>query len=214
VLNIVHHESEFGEVTAMQERELFPVLRSLLDGRERIGLDFGAGPGRFSVQLSEIIRGRIIAADPTPELLCSGPKSPSVEYRLLKNDTIPLDNGTVDLVWICLVLGGIPDRTLPAWIKEIDRVLRPNGLVFLVENTADKAGSPLWIFRPVGEYLRLFDTLAGITLAHLHNYFDAGERTSVMAGRKGIAQTDRSEPGNSRRALRGRRREVLEVPEK
>ena len=61
---------------------------------------------------------------------------------------------------------------------------RPGGLLFLVENTSEGKGSPRWRFRREEDYRRLFPA---IDLAHLYDYFDVGERISVLAGRKAVA---------------------------
>jgi hypothetical protein len=59
-------------------------------------------------------------------------------------------------------------------------VLRPGGLVFLVENTSDGSGNAFWAFRSVAEYQRLFRP---VSLEHVHDYHDLGERISVLTGR-------------------------------
>ena len=92
---------------------------------------------------------------------------------------IPLDSSSVDLVWICLVLGGIHGSTLGDTIAEVRRVLRPGGLVFLVENTNEGGGDSFWAFRSVADYQRLFLPVA---LDHVHDYWDLGERISVLTG--------------------------------
>jgi SAM-dependent methyltransferase len=188
VLNLTHSDSEYEQVTSMQERELFPVLRSFLNGSEQVGLDFGAGSGRFSVQLAELINGRILAVDPMERLLESAPKHPNVEYLVLDKNKIPLERTSVDLVWVCLVLGGIHERALPGWIREITRVLRPGGLAFITESTSDKPSGVYWNFRSIDAYVRLFAEVAGMSLVHVHDYIDANERISTMAGRKVLTQ--------------------------
>ena len=188
VLNLSHGQGEYEQVTLMQIRELFPVLRSLLNGSEQVGLDFGAGSGRFSVQLADLINGRIIAVDPMEGLLQAAPKSPNVEYRVLDKDRIPLDDASVDLTWVCLVLGGIHERALPGWVREIKRVLRPGGLAFITENTSNKPSGTYWSFRCIDAYRRLFGEVAGISLVHVHDYIDTNERISTMAGRRALTQ--------------------------
>ncbi|HET8533263.1 MAG TPA: class I SAM-dependent methyltransferase, partial [Methylomirabilota bacterium] len=152
VLNLGHGPDEMARVTEMQRRELLPLLRSRLRGDERLALDFGCGPGRFTGDLADITRARVVGIDPIPRLLELAPRHPSVEYRVMSEGHIPLDSSSVDLVWICLVLGGIHGSTLGDTIAEVRRVLRPGGLVFLVENTNEGGGDSFWAFRSVADY--------------------------------------------------------------
>lgn len=84
-------------VTAMQERESFPFLRAQLRGTEKIVLDFDCGPGRFSVQLADLI-GSCIAVDPMQQMPDLAPSGPGVEYILPGPDgRIPLHDGSADV---------------------------------------------------------------------------------------------------------------------
>src|SRR5947208_7202047 len=55
VLNTSHSEDEYDQVTEMQKREIFPHLVSALKGTEKVVLDFGCGPGRFTGSLASLI---------------------------------------------------------------------------------------------------------------------------------------------------------------
>lgn len=183
VLNLRHTEEELAEVTRRQIEFVFPILRRHLRGDERVVLDYGCGSGRFTAPLAELIGGQAIGVDPIQELLDLAPASPSVTYRVLGPDSrIPVDDRSVDVVWSCLVLGAITDEAaLRDAAAEITRVLPPGGLLFLVENTADKPSVRHYRFRPIQAYVALFP---GIALSHEDDYFDVGERISVLAGRK------------------------------
>ena len=181
VLHIGHAESEYDDVTRMQEREIFPHLRAQLNGTERTVLDFGCGPGRFTVQLAEATLGKAIGVDPIRHLLELAPRHPDVEYRLLKDNVIPLHDNSMDVVWSCLVMGGIAGSTLGQTVSELGRVLNAGGLLFIVENTSNKSDSEAWRCRSVDQYREMFPFAA---LVHMHDYVDLGETISVMAGRK------------------------------
>jgi len=114
VLNLGHSETEIPQVTERQRRELYPLFRAALRGDERLILDFGCGPGRFTGDLAEMINGRAIGVDPIRNLLDLALPHPSVEYRLMLEGRIPLESASVDAIWICLVLGGIHGQTLEA----------------------------------------------------------------------------------------------------
>jgi SAM-dependent methyltransferase len=187
VFNAGHADADLDAVTAMQKRELYPRLRQMLAGTERIALDFGCGTGRFSGDLAELINGRVIAVDPVQRPLDLAPRHKRVEYRLMWPGKIPVATASIDLVWICLVLGGVQGKVLQSTLRELDRVLKPSGLVFLVENTTSVAGTGFWTFRSIGEYRAI---LPGISLDHLGDYIDLGERISIFAGRKASLPVD------------------------
>jgi SAM-dependent methyltransferase len=186
VLNIGHTDDEFDEVTTMQKEKIFPILKQQLSGNEKMILDFGCGPGRFTSDLADIIQGYAIGVDPIQSLidLASLSQNKCVEYRIMNEGIIPLETATVDIVWICLVLGGITDcGVLQRTRDEIDRVLKSNGLLFLVENTSEKDNAGYWKFRSVREYR---DLLRPFDLDVLSEYWDIGERISIMAGRRDV----------------------------
>jgi hypothetical protein len=58
--------------------------------------------------------------------------------------------------------------------------MKSTALLFLVENTTTGAGDAFWACRSVDTYRSL---LAPISLTHVGDYHDLGERISVMVGR-------------------------------
>jgi ubiquinone/menaquinone biosynthesis C-methylase UbiE len=176
-----HGDTPVEDITQRQQATIFPYFTGALRGDERIALDFGCGPGRFTGRLAEAIHGRAIGVDPIRTLIELAPRRPDVDYLVSDGRGIPLTDASVDVAWVCLVLGGLPDAQLPETISELRRVLRPGGLLFLVENTSAKEDFPHWTFRSVRAYRRL---LPFAPLAHLHDYDDLGERISILAGRK------------------------------
>jgi len=181
VLNLGHRADDIAVVTAQQKAAILPFFRQALNGREAVLLDFGCGPGRFTSDLASIIDGKAIGVDPISDYLKWAPKAPNVDYCLMKVGRIPLPSDSVDIVWVCLVLGGLNDSLLKETSSEILRVLRRDGLLFLVENTSEHPSVPHWTCRQFNEYQ---DQFHDTTLVHLTDYFDLGERISIMAGRK------------------------------
>ena len=180
-LNLGHSEEEVDAVTQMQCDEIFPYFQRELSGGERVVLDFGCGPGRFSGDLARLINGSCIAVDPVQSFLDLAPKHPSVSYQLLPKDChIPMQDDSADVVWVCLVLGGVGPGLLSTVCSELLRVLKLGGLLFLVESTSQIPDSPTWSYRSIAEYHRLFPE---VNLKHLHDYFDLGQRISIMSGR-------------------------------
>ena len=186
VLNLGHTEAEMDAVTRRQVETLFPILQRHLIGSEDVVLDFGSGTGRFTPALAAVIDGRAIGVDPIQHLLDLSPRNANVEYRLIENGRIPMPDQSADVVWISLVLGAITEPAdLQMAISEIDRVLKDGGLLFLVENTADKPDLTHFSFRPIAEYQSMFPS---IPLTHEGDYFDLEERISIFAGRKRAGQ--------------------------
>ena len=183
VLNIGHSIKQIDAVTEMQKEEIFPFLKQLLTGHEKTVLDFGCGPGRFTGDLAQIIQGRAVGVDPIQHLLdlAKVKNHTNVEYRLMDEGVIPMENCSFDIIWVCLVLGGIiEENTLRRTVLEMKRVLKKRGLIVLIENTTEKESADYWRFRSVEEYQLIFDF---VTLRHLSDYYDLGERVSIMAGR-------------------------------
>lgn len=198
VLNMAHGREQFHAVTDHQKQFLFPLLKSRLNGTEALALDFGCGPGRFTAGLAELIGGSAIGVDITPELLELAPRSPSASYQLIGAGALPFADGCFDVVWSCLVLGGIPDGQVEQSIAEIARVLRPGGLFFFVENTARQANASYWFFRDENVYVRM----AGFCQPEvLGRYQDIGEKITIFAGRKAFAETPRELEAETARAL-------------
>ncbi|HTY76890.1 MAG TPA: class I SAM-dependent methyltransferase [Candidatus Bathyarchaeia archaeon] len=181
VLNLGHPESEYHAVTEAQRRELFPHMSRLLRGDEKLVLDFGCGPGRFTRDLAALTGGRAIGVDIVQTYLDAAPRDPRVDYRLMREGSLDLPDGCADVVWVCLVLGGIDGPLLRRSALEISRVLAARGLLFLVENTSRMRDSAHWKFRAIEQYRDLF---ASVALEHVHDYEDLGETISVMAGRR------------------------------
>src|SRR5258708_25473410 len=127
-----------------------------------------------------MVHGRASGVDPIRNLLDLALPLPSVEYRLMLEGRIPLESASVDAVWICLVLGGIHGQTPEATVSELRRVMKSTALLFLVENTTTGAGDAFWACRSVDTYRSL---LAPISLTHIGDYHDLGERISAMVGR-------------------------------
>lgn len=182
VLNLGHTTAEMDSVTRFQVNTLFPIVKHYLTGKEKVVLDFGSGSGRFTPALAELTGGRAIGVDIVQHLLDISPRHERVEYRLAVDGRIPLPDQSVDVVWIAAVLGAITaDVDLQRSVQELERVLKPGGLMFLVENTHPKRDLPHHRYRSMDFYRTVFPS---IPLRHQIDYYDLGERISVLAGRK------------------------------
>jgi len=184
VFNIGHGGDEFEKVTEFQKSFLFPLLKTELIGNEQIILDFGCGPGRFTSDLATLVNGKCIGVDPIEIFIKSAEKTSQLtDFIVINNGKLPIKTESIDILWVCLVLGGITsNRELKSTIHEFNRVLRKGGLIFLVENVSQKQSGNHWIFRDVAKYKKLFSEIC--ILEQKDYYFDLEEKISVMAGRK------------------------------
>jgi len=181
VINLDHPQSDFDAITEYQKRILYPLFRAELSGNEVNILDLGCGPGRFTVDLARIVGGNAIGLDPIKTLLDLAQPEKGVEYMLGDATDIPLPANSMDVIWVCLVLGVIDDQQIRAAAREIERVLRQSGLLFFAECTSNLPRRPHMTYRSVVQYKRLFPAMQ---LRCLGGYDDLGQTISVFAGRK------------------------------
>jgi ubiquinone/menaquinone biosynthesis C-methylase UbiE len=182
VLNVGHTQQEYDAVTNQQLKYLFPLLQSNLNGTEKTILDFGCGPGRFTKSLAALISGSAVGVDVTQTLLDIAPIADGVTYQhIVPNQPLPLYDNSIDVIWCCLVLGGIHNDDIGYTLNELNRVLANNGLMFLAENTSKIKNAAHWFFRSEKEYIRITQ------FCNLHVigfYEDLGQRITVFCGRK------------------------------
>jgi ubiquinone/menaquinone biosynthesis C-methylase UbiE len=178
VVDVRHTEEEYGTVTQWQLNTLLPLFRCQLNGTEKLVLDFGCGPGRFTPSLAAAV-GRAVGVDPTEKLIAFArmARRPDTRYEVASLP-IPLPDASVDAIWCCLVLMCIPDAT-PV-VAEMRRVIKDGGLVFLTENTMVGQSSTHFAYRSAREYTELFSFA---DLKDLMTYEDIDQQISVMAGR-------------------------------
>jgi len=139
---------------------------------ERV-LDLGCGAGRFVAAL------RDAGADPVGVEIAEAALerarvvAPGADLRLLEDDgSIPLDHGSVDLVWCSEVLEHVADGI--HLLQEARRVLRPGGRILVTVPFHGRAkGAAIALarfdahFDPQGQHLRFFTraSLASLLLA-------------------------------------------------
>ena len=100
-------------------------------------LDFGCGPGFFSIPLAKIAR-RIIGVDISPRMLeraARNAKKEGVSIEFLQSDgtKITLENDVVDFILLNHVFHEIEDKS--AVLSEFHRILKSSGRVAIVERT-------------------------------------------------------------------------------
>jgi ubiquinone/menaquinone biosynthesis C-methylase UbiE len=184
VYNIGHKSSELENVTKFQKSIILPLIKSAVGESNEVktALDFGCGSGRFTDDLAKIIDGRAIGVDPIVDLLNMAPKSKRCQYLKIKPfRKLPIESKSIDLLFICLVLGGIEERELFFLLKEFKRILKKNGLIILVENTSVLADEGIWKSRSVDQYEVLFKEF---NIKKESEYYDLGEQISIFLTQK------------------------------
>jgi ArsR family transcriptional regulator len=108
-------------------------LLTLLDPELVVG-DLGAGTGHVVLSLAPHVR-RVIAVDDSPEMLDAASVRlagvSNVELRHGKLESLPLDDGTLDVALLILVLHHLPEPRRV--FSEAARVLKPGGRFLVVD---------------------------------------------------------------------------------
>jgi len=126
------------------EQELFTrrKARHLLDVvRRRLGppgdvraLDVGCGVGLTDEYLVGRL-GELEGTDVSAEAVRrAASANPSVRYSASEGDAFPYEDGRFDLVFAFCVLHHVPPDERPRFVAEVQRVVRPGGLVVVLEH--------------------------------------------------------------------------------
>src|ERR1044071_8433796 len=105
-------------------------------------LDLGCGTGRFSEALANRFDAEVVGLDPSKKMLEQARKKlrdPRIRYELGRGEEIPLPKNSVDLIFMSMVFHHFNDPTLA--VREIRRVLRDGGTVFLRAGTRERISS-------------------------------------------------------------------------
>ncbi len=129
-----------------QRRRLHPIGPTLRFFRIKLGdtvLELGPGPGYYTIDAARLVgpQGRVVSIDIQPgmvEVLAERLRSERADRaRPIVGDAtrLPLADDSIDAAFLVFVLGEIPDR--PAALAELRRVLKPGGVLSLVETLTD-----------------------------------------------------------------------------
>ncbi len=108
-------------------------LSCLLEPEWTVG-DLGTGTGHFAAAIAPLVQ-RVIAVDESKAMLAAARarlgSQPNVELRQGAIESLPIDDGSLDLATIVLVLHHLnaPERA----VEEAARVLRPGGRLVVVD---------------------------------------------------------------------------------
>ncbi len=110
------------------------VLRHLQEKNSqpfKLAIDVGCGSGQITQPLASHFE-KVIGVDVSESQLATARKissSPNIEYRIGTAEEIPAPDGAVDLVTCCQAVHWFD---YAAFLKEVDRVLRPHGCLAII----------------------------------------------------------------------------------
>jgi SAM-dependent methyltransferase len=159
------YEDVWADAPADPEPWAWERRRALLLAEARPGervLDLGCGAGRFVAALRDAGADAVGVEIASGALERARAVAPGADLRLLAEDgSIPLEHGSVDLVWCSEVLEHVADGA--QLLQEARRVLRPAGRLLLTVPYHGRLQGALValtrfdaVFDPQGQHLRFF----------------------------------------------------------
>lgn len=115
-------------------------------------LDLGSGTGRLTPALADAFGGPVYGVEPSVRMREQAPDHPGVEYLAGAAESLPLPDASVDAALVFFVWHHVGDHAAGA--RELYRVVRPGGRLFVQANLAE-AMPDVWWFRVVPEWLEV-----------------------------------------------------------
>lgn len=139
-----------GSADVMRRRAMKPIAEWMRDRnqRELRGLDVGCGTGRLLAFLHHAWPGlRLTGLDPSSPYLAEARRliGPTARVKLMEGlgEKLPFDDETVDLIVSSFVMHELPADVRAAALAEMRRVLKPEGLVVVVDSI-QRGDHPAW----------------------------------------------------------------------
>jgi ubiquinone/menaquinone biosynthesis C-methylase UbiE len=146
-------------------------------------LDFGCGWGRWTRWLGEAL-GRAVGVDISESYIKAAQPTDHAEFVYQEDPLapLPLEDGSVDLVFTCTVLQHLVRADLLGHtIREFDRVLAPTGALLLFEATEELSDKDHILFWSFAGYCNLFPWAR---LVEEWTTMIRGEKHSLMMGER------------------------------
>lgn len=126
--------------------------RHLPETRPLVWLDLGSGTGRMTPALASAFGGPAHGVEPSDRMRAQAVANaghPAVSYTAGSAEHIPLPDASCDAALLFYVWHHVLDRAAAA--RELRRVVRPGGKLFVQANFADRMPD-VWWFRVVPEW--------------------------------------------------------------
>ena len=139
-----HFESVAPRYEALRETDHDAVLliRDRLPNEPLVGVDVGAGTGRYTELLRRVLpeRSWVLAADRSHAMLTSCGCQPGMALRC-EAERLALADGSVDFV---TAFNAVHHFDLGRFTGEVARVLRPGGDLFIYTRTPEQNARSIW----------------------------------------------------------------------
>jgi SAM-dependent methyltransferase len=111
------------------------LIATRLDSRQKpAALDVGCGVGEFHPFMRGVFR-RLCGTDISAASIAQAQQSnPGVEYEAYDGEVLPYGHATFDLATAICVMHHVPPEKWLGFLREIRRVVRPGGLVCVIEH--------------------------------------------------------------------------------
>lgn len=103
-------------------------------------LDLGCGPGELAMTLARRVgpNGRVAGVDLSKALVAGARRKArraglAIDYRVASVEALPFADASVDVVVSSLVMHHLAPEVLARAVREIRRVLKPGGRVFVID---------------------------------------------------------------------------------
>lgn len=113
--------------------------------RPLVGVDLGSGTGRFTPSLAQAFGGPAYGVEPAKRMRHAAEvesRHPAVSYLAGRAEAIPLPDATADFLLMFLSYHHVTDK--PAAVREIRRVLKPDGRLLLRSTFRDRIPDIWW----------------------------------------------------------------------
>jgi ubiquinone/menaquinone biosynthesis C-methylase UbiE len=139
----VHRRYDLGRaLTSDATDALMAFLRVHVARPVELIVDLGSGTGRFTTALSDAFAALVLGVEPAANMRATAeakPHPPTVRFVQGDAESIPLDDGVADLVFISQVWHHLVDT--PKALREIRRVLKSNGNMCVRQTTRENLDS-------------------------------------------------------------------------
>jgi SAM-dependent methyltransferase len=123
--------------------------RHLPATRPLVWLDLGSGTGRMTPALADAFGGPAHGVEPSDRMRAQAAAHPAVRYAAGSAEQIPLPDASCDAALLFFVWHHVADHDRAA--RELHRVVRPGGTIFVQTNFADRMPD-VWWFRVVPDW--------------------------------------------------------------
>jgi SAM-dependent methyltransferase len=121
------------------------LIRARLPNRPVVGVDVGAGTGRYTELLHRRLPAgsMLVAADTSHEMLTALRRETAAPIPVLRGESeqLPLAGASLDFV---TTFNAVHHFELDAFVDEVRRVLRPDGHLFVYTRTPEQNAASIW----------------------------------------------------------------------